>query len=116
MNNLGSQLITDAIGKEIILLAFNGADLRVKVEDGATFKLWDRSQLCCEARWMTCDDDLPSFIGDTLLGVEIADAPNDTYHDVQFLRILTSGGVIVASTHNEHNGNYGGFNVQVARA
>ena len=66
---------------------------------------------------MQTDDILTDFLGSKFLGVTIKYAPNivsdDEWieHEVQFLEILTSKGSITLSTHNEHNGYYGGFNI-----
>ena len=62
---------------------------------------------------MRTDDDLGYYIGSTLTGAEISDAPSvpNEYgeeHEIQFLRISTSRGVFTVSNHNEHNGYYGG--------
>lgn len=78
--------------------------------------LQDDGQSCCENRYMTCDDDLPSFVGSKILDVELRSAPSvgeDPYmsHDVQFLVVKTTSGELVCETHNEHNGYYGGFYV-----
>ena len=35
-------------------------------------------------------------------------------HEVQFLEIKTSKGIFTMSTHNEHNGYYGGFAIVVS--
>ena len=32
-------------------------------------------------------------------------------HEVQFLALVTSKGEVVFSSHNEHNGYYGGFSI-----
>ena len=93
--------------------------LRFKV-NGSTYYLYDDGQCCCENRYMTCHDDLTSFTGGTLLGVRVAEGPSSEgewgdCHEVQFLRLYTSKGVIVCETHNEHNGYYGGFNVRLKK-
>jgi hypothetical protein len=62
---------------------------------------------------MRTDDDLNYFVGAKLTGGEIKDAPDVPdkygYHEVQFLEIQTDRGVFTISSHNEHNGYYGGF-------
>lgn len=35
-------------------------------------------------------------------------------HEVQFLHVKTSKGSFAVSNHNEHNGYYGGFNVEAS--
>jgi hypothetical protein len=93
--------------------------LRIDFTDNTAIVLGDEGSSCCETRYMTTDDDLSYYVGATLLKVEIASAPStppNEYggeHEIQFLRIITSKGVIVCETHNEHNGYYGGFNLEV---
>lgn len=98
--------------------------IKLKV-NGTEFQIWDNGQSCCEYRYITTDDDLPSFTGATLQGVVEGEyrtvEPDDPdecgeEHDVSFLRIYTSKGVMVFETHVEHNGYYGGFNVQLREA
>ena len=81
--------------------------------DGSQLVLRDAGQRCCEDRYLTCDDDLPSFAGAEFLDAEVADSPSDDggCHEVQFLRVLTTKGVATFETHNDHNGMYSGFNV-----
>lgn len=97
--------------------------LKIKFEGGGEIYLSDHGQSCCEHRYMSCDDDLYGFKGAELRSatVEKADdieSKEDEWgegdvHEVEFLRILTSKGVIVCQNHNEHNGYYGGFSVYV---
>jgi hypothetical protein len=107
--------LSQVIGKVITGIALTDDTLRVAVEGDKTLVLWDCGQSCCEHRYMTSDDTAESFIGATLVDVEIADAPNrdggGEEHEVQFLRVKTSLGVFTAETHNEHNGYYGGFSI-----
>jgi hypothetical protein len=88
------------------------------MEDGTKIGFTDNGQDCCEVRYMSTDDDLSYHVGATLLGFEIKNAPNledeSGEHEVQFLEIKTSKGVISCANHNEHNGYYGGFYVQCA--
>lgn len=105
--------------KSISSMYLNSEDeLRIGLEDGTVLVLWDNGQSCCENRYMRTDDDLDSFVGDIFLGIEILSGPEeeDDYgggvHEVQFLHIRTSGGTVVCSSHNEHNGYYGGFSIK----
>jgi len=92
----------------------------VKFVDGTRLDLWDAGQTCCESRYIRTDDHLSDWVGAKFLDVEIVDSVSpmqDDYdwwdvHEIQFLRILTDKGVIVFSSHNEHNGYYGGFSIQ----
>jgi hypothetical protein len=120
----------EALGKRIEIARLmpptegNNADgILFIFEDGSGLKLEDTMQSCCETRYMTCGDDLATYTGDKITNVEISDGPFRTrhrdgrdglsyVHEVQFLRIHTTGGVIVCETHNEHNGYYGGFSLR----
>jgi hypothetical protein len=77
-------------------------------------KITDEGQSCCEHRYITTDDDLPYYDGAVLHEVELGeykseDSEYDDSHDIQFLELRTSKGVVTFATHNEHNGYYGGF-------
>ncbi len=82
-------------------------------------ELRDDGRSCCESRYMTTDDDLPYHVGAKLLDMEILSAPDikndaDDVHEMQFLHVRTTKGVITLETHNEHNGYYGGFKISMA--
>jgi hypothetical protein len=118
--------IKAALGKTISSISMGGnnsprADtdaLNITFTDDTTLQLWDGGQSCCESRYMTCEDNLPYFVGATLTDVGISEAaspPEDEYgecHEIQFLDVTTSKGLIQVATHNEHNGYYGGFWIQ----
>jgi hypothetical protein len=108
------ETFTAAVGKTITALSLGDDDaLHFTFDDGSRMKLFDDGQSCCEERYMCTDDKLCDYIGSKLLGAEIKDAPSiyDKYgdHEVQFLEIQTSKGVLTMASHNEHNGYYGGF-------
>lgn len=102
-----------AVGRKIGAIALVNDSFRIVFEDATGIELHDDGQSCCEHRYMVCDDDLSVHVGATLTGIEIMSAPDqggrDDVHEVQFLNIKTSRGVITCSNHNEHNGYYGGF-------
>lgn len=106
-------------GKVIKSLRVEDHALWLTFEDGTWAKLKDDGQSCCENRYMSCDDDLTSFVGAKLLGGEITESDLkrtgarqlDDYHEIQFLNIQTSQGVFTVVNHNEHNGYYGGFSL-----
>ena len=103
--------LTTALGKTIKAVVIDENDiLRFEFEDGYNLQIADAGQDCCEWRYMRTDDDLNAFVGATLLGIELVDAPNVAEdHEVQFLHVQTSDGRFTCSSHNEHNGYYGGF-------
>jgi len=92
------------IGDGALVLAF----------DNATLTIEDDGRSCCENRYMTTDDELADFVGAEFRGVELRDGPElmtkyGEPHEQQFLYVNTSIGTLVVTTHNEHNGYYGGF-------
>jgi hypothetical protein len=114
---IGKRIASVALAKEADLEA-----LRITFDDGTTVELWDDGQSCCESRYMTCDDDLASFAGATIVAISERAAddaePEDEYgncHEVSFLVVETDRGTITVATHNEHNGYYGGFALSARR-
>ena len=112
------------IGSKIVSIEWNVGkkcyyDSVFMVAEGGAVEIADKSHQCCEARWMTTDDDLQYFVGAKVLGLEVLNAPDGptdsagSVHEVKFLNLTTSKGVITFQTHNEHNGYYGGFDVAV---
>lgn len=87
-------------------------ELRISF-DGFVLVLSDEGQACCEDRYMRTDDDLPYYVGATLLDFAIKDGPtverDDNVHEQQFFEVKTSVGVFTMASHVEHNGYYGGF-------
>lgn len=104
------------LGKRIEHIGMSDDTLTIRFGDGTGLKLYDDGQDCCERRYMHTDDDFSEVVGGVLFGIEVRDAPDseDEYgevHEVQFLVVKTSKGECVVSTHNEHNGYYGGFRI-----
>jgi hypothetical protein len=100
-----------------VVIDDNPPTLTLVFDDGKALKLVDRGQSCCEHRYMQTDDDLAWFAGAKLLGVELRDASagkddEGDVHEIQFLHIVTSKGVLNVASHNEHNGYYGGFAIE----
>ena len=123
INMLGGNAETvDAVNKcvnqTITSLKVEKDELVIAFANNTKLILWDDGQSCCEYRYMVCDDkqDLQQFVGATLVGFEIKEAPELPLeygaHEVQFLDVKTSKGVFQCATHNEHNGYYGGFYVK----
>jgi hypothetical protein len=112
--------VSAAIGKTIVGVVLDDKDdvLRFAFDDGSTLKLWDDGQSCCENRYMRTDDTLADYVGATLVGIELREAPDAAdgcdAHEVQFLAVKTSKGEFVVSSHNEHNGYYGGFSIRAS--
>ena len=109
--------VQSATGKTIAVATLDAVTscLRLGFDDGTALVLWDAGQSCCESRYMRTDDDLSSIVGATLVEILIREAPSvpdaSGMHEVQFLALVTSKGEVVFSSHNEHNGYYGGFSI-----
>ena len=113
-----ARLMRAAVGKRIVALHLTDDALHLELSDGSKLRLADEGQSCCENRYMRTDDDLSYFVGAELRGAEVRDAPliedDDCAHEVQFLVVQTDKGDITMSSHNEHNGYYGGFLIQAS--
>lgn len=118
-NHEAAAIMRSAIGKTIAEAWIdddanggNGA-LKLWFSDGTGVMIHDARQSCCEERYIKTDDDLSYHIGATLIAVEVREGPEVKgeygIHEMAFLHVKTSKGEIVVNTHNEHNGNYGGF-------
>ena len=115
----GGEYLQEAIGKTISEVTLVVDALHFVFTDGSKIKLFDNGQSCCESRYMRTDDTLTDYAGAELLDVSLEDAPDleagGESHEVQFLRVKTSKGMFVMSSHNEHNGYYGGFWIVVVK-
>lgn len=92
--------------------------LKLGFEDGSVIRVFDDGQSCCEHRYMTCDDDINSLVGGTLVRMEGKAGPEvegeyGEVHDQVFLEIATDKCFITIANHNEHNGYYGGFSLAI---
>lgn len=108
----------NALGKVIASITLEEEKCIVEFDDGTGLVLQDTPQ-CCETRYMRSDDDPLHFVGARLLGVELRDVSTGDSkhwgdpHEIQFLAIKTDRGDFVIANHNEHNGFYGGFDIEV---
>ena len=85
------------------------------VFDGEALRITDNPS-CCETRYFRFEnDDRKMVLGSILLGIEVVECDSipAAYgdHDVQQFVLRTTNGVYVMSSHNEHSGYYGGFNL-----
>ena len=119
-SNEESEAIVDSVGKRIYKMWMDSdmgdeGALLMEFHDGTTIAIADRGQCCCEARYMTTDDDLGSFKGAEFRGAEVRDGPDEEesneVHETAFVIVKTSLGEFTLVTHNEHNGYYGGFSL-----
>lgn len=115
----GVAKLQDSIGKTIRDVVLEDDRLTVTFADDTTLAFFDNGQSCCESRYMRTDDTLADFANATFLGAELESGPDEEgeygdMHEIQFLRLQTSAGPLVCSSHNEHNGYYGGFAITVS--
>jgi hypothetical protein len=119
-NIMNQELIAQFVGKIIAgVQILSDSILDVSFADGTKLSFTDNGQSCCEKRYMSMDGDDPSeYIGATFNGATLRDTEylDDTYdvHEVAWLAIHTTKGDLTVSNHNEHNGYYGGFSIEVA--
>jgi len=116
-NDKSADAIKSCLNKKIAGVDVSDSSLNITFEGGQILSVWDGGQSCCESRYMTCDDDVSSFVGDKLVDMEMMVADNveeNGYgcHEIQFLNVKTNKGVFQVATHNEHNGYYGGFAIR----
>ena len=93
-------------------------ELSIRFVGGGSLRIWDGGQSCCESRYMTTDDELDTFVGAKVVSLDAVDGPTEEGeygepHEQMFVKLETTAGTITMVTHNEHNGYYGGFDVQV---
>lgn len=119
-NDESAKTMQAAIGKRIAALRLSDDALHLEMADGSKLKIADEGQSCCESRYMRTDNDLSYYVGAELRGAEVREAPpvkgeNDyDVHDVEFLVVQTDRGEFTMSSHNVHNGYYGGFCVRAS--
>jgi hypothetical protein len=96
-----------------------GSSLELVFKDGRHLRLADEMRSCCENRHMTCDDELTFMRGAKLLWIEekpvqdLSKPGEYEKHEAVFIEVVTDRGAITLCTHNEHNGYYGGFDLQL---
>ena len=108
----------DKIGNRITDISIIDNKLSITFDSLSILEIRDKERLCCEQRYMTCDDELKEYIGSKFLGVEIKDViyEQDEWSEsceIQFLEIKTTKGSITIANHNEHNGYYSGFDIAI---
>ena len=105
-------------GKRIADLQFTDNKLLLTLDNGQVLSIMDDGQSCCEERYMECEDDVKRIVGQTLLGIKVVSMEDDAkaaycVHEIAFLEIQTDKDVLSFSTHNKHNGYYGGFSLAI---
>lgn len=110
-------LIASFANQPIKALSISDDEIMLTFEGAKGLIFWDEGQQCCERRFMRTDDDLDQFKDARFIGAELLDGPTTTKEDlvcdIQFLVIKTDRGNITMSSHNEHNGYYSGFEIEV---
>lgn len=103
-------------GRKIINANHEGEVFNIDFEDGTKIQITDDGQSCCESRYLTCDDNPKDLIGQTLQGITVKfSETEDNYeiHEIAFLEIQGDKSSVTFATHNEHNGYYGGFGLNI---
>lgn len=109
----------DFYGKVITGAKVHDGGLYLMFSDGTSATVYDDAQHCCEHRYITCDDDPEALVGGELLSIEEKEGGepeadyHDMCHDTMFVEVQSSKGLVTLTTHNEHNGYYGGFSVRI---
>lgn len=107
------------IGKTISYMKLEDDVLSIGFSDNTRIQIYDDGQSCCEARYITTEDNLDYFIGANLVKIEerkaapIEESEYGDVHEIVFVDITTTHGVVQLCSHNEHNGYYGGFDLVV---
>jgi len=108
---------SDYYGRKIVSALADGDAIVLRFADGVSIAITDEGQSCCESRYLTVEDDIKWLEGKTLRSIDVTgkSGPDDKddYHDIAFLEIKTEDGLVGCSFHNEHNGHYGGFGLNV---
>lgn len=108
---------SDYYGKTITNILIDDERMLIQLEEVTTIKIFDDGQSCCEARYISCDDDVSVLIGEKLSKVESkdGDTTDDDWqvHETIFIEVATDKDHITFCNHNEHNGYYGGFGLSV---
>lgn len=112
---------TDFYGRTVVEARLENNRFILDFADGTKMILEDQGQSCCESRYITCDDDLSKLKGGKLKRVEVMTQrclPDIEYgeHEISFVEVATDECFVTLCTHNEHNGYYGGFALNLSEA
>ena len=105
-------------GKVIESAELGDRSLYLTFVGGLKIAISDYSYICCEHRYITCDDNLLDLVGGVLQQIELVRAPgmvntDGDEHDIMFVKVITNQHSVTLCSHNEHNGCYGGFDIAV---
>lgn len=112
---------SEIVGKQILGTRLDDNDnvVLLVLEGGYSLTLSDDGQSCCETRYITCDDNLSDLIGSKFSHIKelkhttVDDDEYENEHEIVFVEIRAEDTFCTICTHNEHNGYYGGFNLNV---
>lgn len=100
-------------GKKIVTAKLYQNEIFISFEGKPIVKVYDDGQSCCESRYISTDDDPLELSGQTLVAINVKDAPDGEHeygsHGRKFVEIQGNKSSVTFVTHNEHNGYYGGF-------
>lgn len=101
-------------GREIIGASFDEYEVILEFDTKEKLRIRDDGQQCCEDRYMRTDDNIEDLIGCKLRNIEAREAhESEADHEVVFLVIQADHEEVSISTHNEHNGFYSGFELEI---
>lgn len=122
---LDGPLVATFDGKTIAKIrqfeAFGAEALAFEFTDGTVLNLVDQGQDCCASHYVTVEPgELEHYEGAEFRGFDVSiagKAEEDEWgevHEIEFLDVRTSVGILSLSFHNVHNGYYGGISLKVA--
>lgn len=126
MDGLGNgdtdKLYKEMRGKKITSAEFKKDSIYLTFDDGLSVIIDDQGQSCCERRYMRTDDNIKDIEGKTLVAIDIKEGPSfltsedRDEHEIQFLEIQTNDIAVTFASHVVHNGDYGGFSIEIRKA
>jgi hypothetical protein len=111
--------IAEHVDSRIIKATLANDRLYLYLAHGVQLIISDNAQSCCERRYMVCDDNVQDLVGSMLKDIELRDGGKEEtgnendLHETSFVHVITDTGSVVLCTHNEHNGYYGGFGIEI---
>ena len=112
-----SEICSGEVIENITIFTEGNIDiLCIKLECGLQVEVCDNGQSCCEHRYMNCDDNLSSLVGEEFRSIKLGESSHTDHDydvtDIQFLKFQTNKDSITIANYNEHNGYYGGFSIE----
>lgn len=117
----------DYYGKTITAAAFEDNRLTLTFDTGEAIDIWDRESRrpsgCGTYRHMHTDDKVEDLVGKKLTQISVKPVMDGAYVDgggmhreIAFLEVSAQHEHIVITNYNEHNGHYGGFEIEITKA